>query len=94
MSTSPSAQYRSGTWASFFPAEPAHEALAVAARRVDGDLKLLAEVLRIDRSTLYRLLQRSRLRYDAADSIAVALGRHPVELWSNWFDSPYTEGNA
>jgi len=50
-----------------------------------GDLSALAEVLRLDRSTLYRVLSRDRLRYDTADRIAVCLGRHPSELWPEWF---------
>lgn len=68
----------------YFPAEPVHRALR---RLIQGDVDLtaLAEVLRIDRSTLYRLLSRDRLRYDAADRIATALGRHPWELWPEWF---------
>lgn len=28
---------------------------------------------------------RERLRYDTADRIAVGLGRHPSELWPEWF---------
>jgi hypothetical protein len=41
--------------------------------------------LQVDRSTLHRLLSRDRLRSDAADRIAVTLGRHPSELWPEWF---------
>lgn len=48
-------------------------------------MTFLAEVLRVDRSTLYRVLSRDRLRSDTADRIAVALGRHPFELWPEWF---------
>ena len=70
----------------FFPAAPAQQALARAALAVDGDVSHLAEVLRLDRGTLYRLMRKARLRYDSADAIAVALGRHPVELWPDWYD--------
>ena len=68
----------------FLPAQPAQAALR---RLLDGDadLSVLADVLRLDRSTLHRLLSRDRLRYDAADHIAVALGCHPYELWPEWF---------
>ena len=52
----------------------------------------LAEVLRLDRGTLYRLMRKTKLRYDAADAIAVALGRHPVELWPDWHDGEPTTG--
>ncbi len=73
----------------YVPSQPAQ---AVVLQRLgdDVDLSTLAEVLRVDRSTLYRLLGRDRLRFDAADRIAVALGRHPSELWPEWF----TEGPA
>ena len=68
----------------FLPSQPAQVALR---RLIDGDadLSALADVLRLDRSTLHRLLSRDRLRYDATDRIAVALGRHPYELWPEWF---------
>lgn len=70
------------------PSQPAQAALR---RLLDGhaDLSALADVLRLDRSTLHRLLRGDRLRYDAADRIAIALGRHPYELWPEWFaDNP------
>lgn len=68
----------------YFSCDPARTAL----QRLGEDnvnLSFLAEVLRVDRSTLYRVLSRERLRYDTADRIAVALGRHPYELWPEWF---------
>ena len=78
----------------YLPSQPAQAALR---RLLDGDSDLvaLADILRLDRSTLHRLMGRDRLRYDAADRIAVALGRHPYELWPDWFtDSPEQEGEA
>ncbi len=78
----------------YLPSQPAQVALR---NLLDGDADLvaLADVLRLDRSTLHRLLGRDRLRYDAADRIAVALGRHPYELWPEWFtDSPEREDEA
>jgi lambda repressor-like predicted transcriptional regulator len=71
----------------FLPAAPAHRLLRQQAARQAGDLSALAEVLRLDRSTLYRVLGRERLRYDTADRIAVCLGRHPSELWPEWFST-------
>ena len=47
----------------------------------DGNLTAASAALQVDRSTLHRLLSRDRLRSDAADRIAVTLGRHPSELW-------------
>ncbi|MGH3264465.1 MAG: hypothetical protein ACRDNS_20995 [Trebonia sp.] len=41
--------------------------------------------MRIDRRTLQRLLVRRAVRSDTADRIAIALGRHPSEIWSQWF---------
>lgn len=78
----------------YLPSQPAQAALQ---RLLDGDQDLvaLADVLRLDRSTLHRLLRRDRLRYDVADRIAVALGRHPYELWPEWFsNSLEQEGEA
>jgi lambda repressor-like predicted transcriptional regulator len=72
----------------FFPADPVQRLLARAAAVHHGDLSELAAVLRVDRSTLHRVLGRDRLRYDAADRIAVSLGRHPSELWPDWFPAP------
>ena len=57
------------------------------AAKQSGDLSALADILRLDRSTLYRVLGRDRLRYDTADRIAVCLGRHPSELWPEWFST-------
>ena len=90
MTTNATAPPAARTVTVFFDAEPAQRLLARAADVHDGDLSALAAVLRLDRSTLYRVLRRSRLRYDAADHIAVRLGRHPSELWPDWF-SPADE---
>jgi lambda repressor-like predicted transcriptional regulator len=81
---------RAGT--TFLPAAPAQRLLREQAVVQDGDLSALAEVLRLDRSTLYRVLGRDRLRYDSADRIAVCLGRHPSELWPEWFPADEETG--
>ena len=70
---------------SFFPAAPARRLLARVVTDCDGNLTAASVVLQVDRSTLHRLLRRDRLRWDAADRIAVTLGRHPSELWPEWF---------
>ena len=75
----------STTGAPFFPAAPARRLLARVVSDHDGNLTAASAVLQIDRSTLHRLLSRDRLRSDAADRIAVTLGRHPSELWPEWF---------
>ena len=58
---------------SFFPAER------------DIGIVDIAVAAGIDRCTLQRLCTRERLRYDAADNIAIALGYHPCQLWPEWF---------
>jgi lambda repressor-like predicted transcriptional regulator len=40
----------------------------------------------IDRRTLQRAIGRRWLRSDAADELAVRLGRHPYEIWPDWYD--------
>ena len=72
--------------AAFFPAAPVRRLLARVVADCDGNLSAASVARRVDRSTLHRLLSRDRLRSDAADRIAVTLGRHPSELWPDWFD--------
>ena len=71
--------------APFFPAATARRLLARVISDCDGNLTAASAALQVDRSTLHRLLSRDRLRSDAADRIAVTLGRHPRELWPDWF---------
>ena len=68
-----------------FPAQPARDAVTAMALTHQVTVAQLALSLGIHRSTLQRLYTRSHLRYDAADHIAVTLGRHPSELWPDWF---------
>jgi lambda repressor-like predicted transcriptional regulator len=56
-------------------------------RRAAGQgLNVIADLAGINRRRLQRVLARERLRSDAADALAVALGRHPCELWPDWFE--------
>ena len=71
--------------APFFSAAPARRLLARVIADHDGNLTAASAALQVDRSTLHRLLSRDRLRSDAADRIAVTLGRHPSESWPEWF---------
>lgn len=66
------------------PTAPALE--AIRARLADCSTTQLAEVLAVDRRTLQRVARRPFIRRDAADRLAVALGRHPSEIWVEWFD--------
>lgn len=68
-----------------YPAQPARDAVAAYARHRQLPISDVAIALGVDRSTLLRLHTRDWLRYDAADHIAVALGKHPSELWTDWF---------
>jgi lambda repressor-like predicted transcriptional regulator len=70
----------------YFPAEPARRALRRLAAETDSTVCALADNLGVDRSTIQRLFSRDRLRWDAADHIAVALGCHPCQVWPEWFD--------
>jgi lambda repressor-like predicted transcriptional regulator len=87
MTPNETAQSTVGAGRTFLPAAPAQRLLRQQAAHQAGDLSALAQVLRLDRSTLYRVLGRERLRYDTADRIAVCLGRHPSELWPEWFST-------
>ena len=71
--------------APFFPAAPARRLVARVVADCDGNLTAASAALRVDRGTLHRLVNRDRLRSDAEDRIAVTLGRHPSELWPEWF---------
>jgi lambda repressor-like predicted transcriptional regulator len=45
----------------------------------------LASQIGLDRRTVQRVATRTWIRRDAADRLAIALGRHPSEIWLNWF---------
>lgn len=66
------------------PAQPLH-ALINHERRAGASIRDLSERWAVNRRTLQRYLTRSWLRRDAADRIAVAAGRHPSEIWPDWF---------
>ena len=72
----------------YFRAEPARRALRRLATDRDLTVCALADNIGVDPCTLHRLFTRDRLRWDAADHIAVALGYHPCQLWPEWFDLP------
>lgn len=70
---------------SYFSAEPARRALRQLATDKDNTIVDIALAAGIDRCTVQRIFTRDRLRYDAADNVAVALGYHPCQLWPEWF---------
>lgn len=76
----------------YFPAAPALRLLRARADRDNVPLTELGQRLRLPRRTLHRVLASSNVRWDTADRLAVALGRHPSEIWPGWFDT--TTGEA
>lgn len=69
------------------PAAPVRRAIAAWADSHRLDLQDLAEVLHLPTHELRLLLERRWLTWETADEIAVALGRHPFEIWPGWFDT-------
>lgn len=72
--------------ADYFDAEPARALLLARARQAQQSLCELALTIGLPKRTLHRVLSSTRLRWDIADRVAIALGRHPCELWPTWFD--------
>lgn len=68
-----------------FPTAPLIRALHARAERTGCSLVELAELLGIDRRTVQRLPAHPRIDARRADSLAVALGKHPCEIWPEWF---------
>jgi len=73
---------RGGGW---YDAAPLVCELRCHASRRSQSISDLADELRIDRRTLQRVLAKRSVRSDTADRISIALGRHPGELWPEWF---------
>lgn len=72
-----------------FPAEPALRLAERLFRPLPGTTeagnRLLARVLGIDdRTVVY--WKRHGLGPEAADRLAIALGRHPGDIWPEWWD--------
>ncbi|MHB8342291.1 MAG: helix-turn-helix domain-containing protein [Mycobacteriales bacterium] len=70
----------------YLPAGPARDVLESLAMRRGQSVEELAVGLGLDRRTLYRLMASERLSVHVADRFAVACGRHPVEIWPDWFN--------
>lgn len=71
-------------WPSRFPAEPAQRAIRSFGRRHVLSFAEIAEVLTVDPRLLRSVMGRQWLEPETADTIAVALGRHPLDLWPDW----------
>lgn len=70
------------------PTAPLLAALQARAQRDALSVDDLVSLLAIDRRWLLRLRHRATLREDAGDRWAVALGKHPSEIWPEWFGWP------
>jgi len=68
------------------PTAPARRALVEYARRRRLSMDQLSDVLHLDDVDIPALVQRRWLPWPLADRVAVALGRHPCELWPEWFE--------
>lgn len=71
------------------PAKPLHE-LINRERRSGASLSDLGIRWAVDRRTLQRLLVKAFVRGDSADRMAAAMGRHPSEIWPEWFGTGST----
>jgi hypothetical protein len=71
-------------WPSRFPAEPAQRAIRSLGRRHALSLAEIADVLAVDPRLLRSVMGRRWLGWETADTIAVALRRHPLDLWPDW----------
>ena len=67
-----------------FPAEPAKQAIRRFGRRHALSIAQTATVLAIDPRLLRSVMGRRWLEWETADAIAVALRRHPLDLWPDW----------
>jgi lambda repressor-like predicted transcriptional regulator len=75
--------------ADYFDAEPARALLTARARHAHVSLCELAVAIGLPKRTMHRVLASTRLRWDIADRVAIALGHHPCELWPEWFEINY-----
>lgn len=53
--------------------------------REDGRVSTLAEAVGVTPRTVHRWLAKG-MTEEAADRAAVRLGRHPVEVWPDWYE--------
>lgn len=71
-----------------FPAAPAQEALRTFARAHALPLHGLGAVIGLDQRLVTSTMNRRWLPWHVADAVAVALQRHPCDLWPDWFPLP------
>lgn len=67
------------------PAGPARDALRRFARTHAVAIDDIGAVIGLDQRVVASVMGRRWLPFDLADEIAVALRRHPCDLWPDWF---------
>ena len=68
-----------------FPAGPAQRAIRGFAQRHNLSLDGVAVAIAVDSHLIGSVMQRRWLPWELADTLAVALGKHPSALWPEWF---------
>ena len=68
-----------------FPAGPAQRAIQGFAQRHNLSLDGVAFAIALDAQLIGSVMQRRWLPWESADTLAVALGKHPSALWPEWF---------
>lgn len=75
------------------PAEPAKQAIRSFGRRHALSIAETATVLALDPRLVRSVMGRRWLEWETADVIAVALRRHPLDLWPDWLDTANSGGS-
>ncbi|MHB2022272.1 MAG: hypothetical protein ACYCO3_02915 [Mycobacteriales bacterium] len=73
---------------SAYPVAPAARALTSYARSRGLSVRELPATLGLPVSLIRQCFEGRWLRARSADRLACALGRHPYELWPEWFGAP------
>lgn len=76
------AQYRSSPKLPRFPVEPILQTFADHPYPIQA----AATALNVSTASIHRYLQDG-IFFFKADRYAVALGKHPIDLWPDWFDA-------
>lgn len=76
------------------PTEPARTALRSFARHHGVRIGDLASVLSVDAALVNTAMSARWLPWEAADQLAIALRRHPHDLWPGWFGQHAVVGSA
>ena len=68
------------------PKYPAHQLLQ---HHPNHSARQLAQIFNVDHHTIQRWRnQHTTINQWDADRHAIKLGKHPSEIWTNWFDIP------